>query len=136
MGTRNSGAVRLASKAFTKALCDEANIPTARYRRFDALDPALAYSNAQLLPVVVKADGLAAGKGVTVAATHAEAEAALRDLFASLGVPPWQREAVPLLVDPHGQLVALGDLAYAPGFDAWLRERGARLLWQGAQAHG
>ena len=63
-------------------------------------------------------------------------ERPLRDLFASLGVPPWQREAVPLLVDPHGQLVALGDLAYAPGFDAWLRERGARLLWQGAQAHG
>jgi phosphoribosylamine--glycine ligase len=81
-----AGAARLeASKAFTKALCDEANIPTARYRRFDALDPALAYAQAHPLPVVVKADGLAAGKGVTVAATHAEAEEALRNLFASPG---------------------------------------------------
>ena len=82
----SAAAARLeASKAFTKALCDEATIPTARYRRFDALEPALAYSNAHPLPVVVKADGLAAGKGVTVAATHKQAEAALRDLFASPG---------------------------------------------------
>jgi phosphoribosylamine--glycine ligase len=82
----SAAAARLeASKGFTKALCDEANIPTARYRRFDALAPALAYTQAHPLPVVVKADGLAAGKGVTVAATHAEAEAALRDLFASPG---------------------------------------------------
>jgi phosphoribosylamine--glycine ligase len=82
----SAAAARLeASKAFTKALCDVANIPTARYRRFDSLDAALAWSNAHPLPVVVKADGLAAGKGVTVAATHAEAEAALRDLFAGPG---------------------------------------------------
>ncbi len=70
-----------ASKAFTKALCDEAGIPTAAYARFDALGPALAYARAHPLPVVVKADGLAAGKGVTVAESHAEAEAALRALF-------------------------------------------------------
>jgi phosphoribosylamine---glycine ligase len=82
----SAAAARLeASKAFTKALCDEANIPTAGYRRFDSLEPALAYARAHQLPVVVKADGLAAGKGVTVAATHPEAEAALRDLFASPG---------------------------------------------------
>ena len=82
----SAAAARLeASKSFTKALCDEASIPTAAYQRFDALEAALAYSNAQPLPVVVKADGLAAGKGVTVAATHAEAEAALRDLFADPG---------------------------------------------------
>ena len=82
----SAAAARLeASKAFTKLLCDEANIPTARYRRFDALEPALAYTLAHALPVVVKADGLAAGKGVTVAATHAEAEAALRDLFSAPG---------------------------------------------------
>ncbi|MCG2839359.1 phosphoribosylamine--glycine ligase [Sandaracinobacter sp. RS1-74] len=82
----SAAAARLeASKAFTKALCDEADIPTARYRRFDGLEPALAYSNAHALPVVVKADGLAAGKGVTVAATHAEAEAVLRELFAEPG---------------------------------------------------
>jgi phosphoribosylamine--glycine ligase len=82
----SAAAARLeASKAFTKALCDEAGIPTAGYRRFDALEPALAYANAHALPVVVKADGLAAGKGVTVAETHAEAEAALRELFADPG---------------------------------------------------
>jgi phosphoribosylamine--glycine ligase len=82
----SAAAARLeASKAFTKQLCDEAHIPTARYRRFDALDAALAYAAAHPLPVVVKADGLAAGKGVTVAATHAEADAALRDLFATPG---------------------------------------------------
>ena len=82
----SAAAARLeASKAFTKELCDEAAIPTARYRRFDALEPALAYATAHALPVVVKADGLAAGKGVTVAATHVEAEAALRELFASPG---------------------------------------------------
>jgi phosphoribosylamine--glycine ligase len=82
----SAAAARLeASKAFTKALCDEAGIPTARYRRFDALGPALAYASSHPLPVVVKADGLAAGKGVTVAATHAEAEDALRDLFGAPG---------------------------------------------------
>jgi len=70
------------SKAFTKALCDEANIPTARYRRFDDAGPALAYVRAGGAPIVVKADGLAAGKGVTVAATVAEAEAAVADCFA------------------------------------------------------
>ncbi len=70
-----------ASKAFTKALCDEAGIPTAGYRHFTSLEPALSHVRAHAVPVVVKADGLAAGKGVTVAASHAEAEAALRDLF-------------------------------------------------------
>lgn len=82
----SAAAARLeASKAFTKALCDEAGIPTAAYRRFDALEPALAYAAGHALPVVVKADGLAAGKGVTVAATHVEAEEALRALFADAG---------------------------------------------------
>ena len=70
------------SKAATKALCDAAGIPTARYRRFDDADAALAYVRAEGAPIVVKADGLAAGKGVTVAATVAEAEAAVADCFA------------------------------------------------------
>ncbi|MFN3371717.1 MAG: phosphoribosylamine--glycine ligase [Sphingomonadaceae bacterium] len=78
----SAAAARLeASKGFTKALCDRAGIPTARYARFSALEPARAHAAAQPLPVVVKADGLAAGKGVTVAATHAEADAALVALF-------------------------------------------------------
>ncbi len=69
------------SKAFTKELCDEMGIPTAAYGRFDALEPALAYVREQGAPIVIKADGLAAGKGVTVAETIEDAEAALRDCF-------------------------------------------------------
>jgi len=70
------------SKGFTKALCDEFAIPTAAYARFDALAPALDYVRTQGAPIVIKADGLAAGKGVTVAMTLDEAEAAVNDCFA------------------------------------------------------
>ena len=70
------------SKSFTKALCDEMGIPTARYGRFDTEADALAYVREQGAPIVVKADGLALGKGVTVAMTLEEAEAAIRDCFA------------------------------------------------------
>lgn len=69
------------SKAFTKILCDEMNIPTAAYGQFKALQPALDYVRKVGAPIVVKADGLAAGKGVTVAMTLDEAEAALQDCF-------------------------------------------------------
>ena len=66
-----------ASKGFTKDLCAEANIPTAAYRRFTDAAAAKDYVRALGAPIVVKADGLAAGKGVTVATTLAEAEAAI-----------------------------------------------------------
>jgi phosphoribosylamine--glycine ligase len=69
------------SKSFTKALCDEMNIPTARYARFDNEAAALAHVRAEGAPIVVKADGLALGKGVTVAMTLEAAEAAVRDCF-------------------------------------------------------
>lgn len=69
------------SKGFTKDICRAHNIPTADYERFSALAPALAYVRAKGAPIVIKADGLAAGKGVTVAMTLAEAEAALQDVF-------------------------------------------------------
>ncbi|MFN3517335.1 MAG: phosphoribosylamine--glycine ligase, partial [Novosphingobium sp.] len=69
------------SKAFTKELCARHDIPTAGFRRVTNLDEALAALDAFGLPVVVKADGLAAGKGVTVAMTRAEAEEALREIF-------------------------------------------------------
>jgi len=69
------------SKAFTKALCDEMHIPTAAYGHFTAFPPALAYAREIGAPIVVKADGLAAGKGVTIAMTLAEAETALADCF-------------------------------------------------------
>ena len=70
------------SKAFTKALCDEAKIPTAAWRRFTEADGARAYVRQTGAPIVVKADGLAAGKGVTVAATLDEAIAAIDACFA------------------------------------------------------
>jgi phosphoribosylamine--glycine ligase len=73
------------SKAFTKAVCDRANIPTARYRAVHSLDEARAAVDAFGAPVVVKADGLAAGKGVTVAMTMADATAAVDALFAESG---------------------------------------------------
>ena len=69
------------SKAFTKGVCDEANIPTAAYGRFDTAEAALAYVRAQGAPIVVKADGLAAGKGVVVAMTLEEAESAVTACF-------------------------------------------------------
>ncbi len=73
------------SKGFTKDLCRRFNIPTAGYARVTSLDGARAALPDFGLPVVVKADGLAAGKGVTIAYTHEEAEAALAALFASPG---------------------------------------------------
>ena len=69
------------SKAFTKAVCDEANIPTASYGRFDTAADALGYVRKKGAPIVIKADGLAAGKGVVVAMTLADAEAAVKDCF-------------------------------------------------------
>jgi phosphoribosylamine---glycine ligase len=70
------------SKGFTKDLCSEFSIPTGAYRRFDNAADALAYVRAQGAPIVVKADGLAAGKGVVVAKTLSEAEAAIAMIFA------------------------------------------------------
>lgn len=72
------------SKGFTKLLCDEMGIPTAAYGRFDSEAEALAYLYTQSAPIVIKADGLAAGKGVTVAMTTEEAEAAVIDCFAGV----------------------------------------------------
>ncbi|HEY0900504.1 MAG TPA: phosphoribosylamine--glycine ligase [Micavibrio sp.] len=75
------------SKAFMKDLCRKYNIPTAAYARFTAVEEALSYVRAQGAPIVIKADGLAAGKGVVVAMSLGEAEEAVRDMLAgnSLG---------------------------------------------------
>ena len=70
------------SKAFTKDFLARHGIPTAQYRNFTELDPALAYLRERGAPIVIKADGLAAGKGVIVAMDLAEAEAAVRDMLA------------------------------------------------------
>src|SRR5205085_8097737 len=57
------------SKGFTKDLCKAHNIPTAAYERFTTAEPAKAYARKQAVPIVIKADGLAAGKGVIIADT-------------------------------------------------------------------
>jgi len=69
------------SKSFTKEICDEAGVPTAAYGSFDDVEAALAYLKTQPVPIVIKADGLAAGKGVKVCETMADAEDAVRDCF-------------------------------------------------------
>jgi len=70
------------SKAFTKDFLARHNIPTAFYQNFTDVEPALAYVRKIGAPIVIKADGLAAGKGVIVALTLAEAEAAVTDMLA------------------------------------------------------
>ncbi|WP_418968899.1 phosphoribosylamine--glycine ligase [Alloscardovia omnicolens] len=69
------------SKTFAKELMQRFNIPTAAYATFDTYDAALAYVQEQGAPIVIKADGLAAGKGVTVAMDEATAQNALADIF-------------------------------------------------------
>ncbi|MBB3308230.1 MULTISPECIES: phosphoribosylamine--glycine ligase [Enterobacterales] len=70
------------SKAFTKDFLARQQIPTAEYQNFTEVEPALAYLREKGAPIVIKADGLAAGKGVIVAMELAEAEAAVQDMLA------------------------------------------------------
>jgi phosphoribosylamine--glycine ligase len=82
----SAAAARLeASKAFTKEICDAVGAPTAAWARFDDLAAAQAHVAATGLPLVIKADGLAGGKGVVIPATLAEAMAALEAVFATYG---------------------------------------------------
>jgi phosphoribosylamine---glycine ligase len=80
-GSSKQAAQLEASKGFTKALCSEFGIPTGAYGRFTNADEALAYVRAKGAPIVIKADGLAAGKGVVVAKTLREAEEAIAKMF-------------------------------------------------------
>ena len=80
-GPRAAGARLEASKAFTKEFLFRHRIPTAASATFTSLEPALVHVRSGPVPVVIKASGLAAGKGVVIATTHAEAEAALRDMM-------------------------------------------------------
>ena len=81
-GPRANAAVIEASKVFSKGLMAKYRIPTAKYRSFTDLEEALAYIRREGAPIVVKADGLALGKGVVVAQTVAEAEEAARSMMA------------------------------------------------------
>ena len=78
----SKGAAQLeGSKAFTKDFLSRHNIPTAEYENFTEVEPALAYLRQKGAPIVVKADGLAAGKGVIVAETLDQAEDAVKDML-------------------------------------------------------
>ena len=81
-GPRANAAVIEASKAFSKELMAKHHIPTAKYKTFTDINAALSYIDAQGAPIVVKADGLALGKGVVVAATVEEAKQAAREMMA------------------------------------------------------
>ena len=80
-GPRKNAAIIEASKDFSKSLMAKYHIPTARHQTFTELDKALDYIQAQGAPIVVKADGLALGKGVVVAATVEEAQQAVREMM-------------------------------------------------------
>ena len=80
-GPSKAAAQLEASKAFTKEVCDAAGAPTAAWGRFTDESSALEYLRAKGAPIVIKADGLAAGKGVVVAETLGQAEEAVREMF-------------------------------------------------------
>jgi phosphoribosylamine--glycine ligase len=80
-GPSKAAAALEASKSFTKAICDASGAPTSTYGHFTDAEAARAHIRANGAPIVVKADGLAAGKGVIVAMTEAEALAAIDDMF-------------------------------------------------------
>ena len=80
-GPTADGARLEASKTFTKQILLKHKIPTAAAGFFTAVEPALAYLSTRPVPIVIKADGLAAGKGVVVAQSSVEAEAAVRDML-------------------------------------------------------
>ncbi|MFD2611498.1 phosphoribosylamine--glycine ligase [Paenibacillus gansuensis] len=80
-GPRANAAIIEGSKVFTKNLLKKYNIPTAAYETFTEYEPAVSYLKTQQAPYVIKADGLAAGKGVIVAQTLEEAESALQEIM-------------------------------------------------------
>jgi phosphoribosylamine---glycine ligase len=81
LGPSKAAAVLEGSKGFVKDLCREAGIPTAAYQRFTAPGPAKTYAESLGYPVVIKADGLAAGKGVIIAASKGESDHAIDFMF-------------------------------------------------------
>jgi phosphoribosylamine--glycine ligase len=98
------------SKGFTKDLCKANNIPTAAYERFKNAADAKAYVQKRGAPIVVKADGLAAGKGVVVAETVAEAEAAVDMMFGGgLGEKAWEIVIEDCLIGEEASFFALCD---------------------------
>lgn len=82
------------------------------------------------LPSPVQAHARAGGERIVLPGrAHSTT---LKNVLLDLGVPPWTRDGLPLLSTPAGELLAAGDLVYSAGFDAWLRESRARLVWHDA----
>jgi phosphoribosylamine--glycine ligase len=107
----NKWAARLeGSKGFTKDLCRANGIPTADYKRFKQAAAAKEYVREKGAPIVVKADGLAAGKGVVVASSVAEAEAAIDMMFGGgLGAPAWEIVIEDCMIGEEASFFALCD---------------------------
>lgn len=83
-GPRAAAAALEGSKGFMKDLCRDYNIPTAAYERFTQASPAKSYLRDQRLPIVIKADGIAAGKGVIIASSLEEADTAIDDILGGM----------------------------------------------------
>ena len=127
------------SKGFTKDLCKANNIPTAAYRRFKGAAAAKDYVREHGAPIVVKADGLAAGKGVVVAQTVEEAEAAIDMMFdGGLGQPAWEIVIEDCLVGEEASFFALcdGETALAAGLGAGPQARRRRRHRPQHRRHG
>jgi len=109
-GPMKSAAQLEGSKGFTKDLCRANNIPTAAYERFTSAEPAKAYARKQGMPIVIKADGLAAGKGVIIPQDLTEAEAAIDMMFAGgLGAAGAEVVIEEFLVGEEASFFALCD---------------------------
>ena len=109
-GPSQQAAMLETSKAFTKQICDACAAPTAAWEMFTDADAARTYLHRRGAPIVIKADGLAAGKGVVVAMTLAEAEAAIDDLFSgSLGAAGTQVVIEDFLAGEEASFFVLAD---------------------------
>jgi phosphoribosylamine--glycine ligase len=80
-GPKKAGALIEGSKQFMKDIAQKYNIPTAKYKNFSSEKQATEYAKSHPLPIVIKADGLAGGKGVVIALTHKEALSTIKDFF-------------------------------------------------------
>jgi phosphoribosylamine--glycine ligase len=129
-GPRKGAAQLEGSKAFTKDFLARHNIPTAAYRNFTEVEPALEYLRTQSLPIVIKADGLAAGKGVIIAQTLEEAEATVRDMLSgnSFGKAGHRVVIEEFMVGEEASFIALVDgktaLPFATSQDHKARDEG------------
>lgn len=110
-------------------------LPTGWSMEWDGREPlplpggdSLELEGAGTLPSPCRVSARRGGERILLPGrTHSHT---LKNVLQELGVPPWEREALPLVHDPAGALVAVADFAYSAGFDTWLREQGARLHWR------